>query len=124
MIGIFIIAVLRIGWKRLYPTTGIWASVVRFYAAVHLMNAHLVSKPSLFFDPDTAIQHSDRKKAMDKCGDLPKSARDRYRELKDISESIRYVVGFTFLPAHREKVNENLEWLDRLIAPWVKRNLV
>src|ERR1700739_2299514 len=76
------------------PDDNEWACVVRFYAAVHLMNTYLIDKSQVRFDPASA-EHTERKKAMDRCPEL-RDAPKRYRQLKDISESVRYDAGFKY----------------------------
>ena len=38
-----------------------WSCVVRFYAALHLINAYLIDKGSIRFDPSSS-EHQERKK--------------------------------------------------------------
>jgi hypothetical protein len=61
-----------------------WSCVVRFYAALHLINAYLIDKKNVRFDPKTAA-HVERKRAMERCPEL-RDAPHRFRELKDMSE--------------------------------------
>lgn len=70
-----------------------WACVARFYAALHLINAYLLSKSNLRFNPG-ATEHQDRKSAMARCPEL-RDAPDKYRLLKDLSEAIRYNVSIS-----------------------------
>jgi hypothetical protein len=67
-----------------------------FYAAVHLVNAHLVQKTNVSFDPKAApAAHQTRSEAMRRCPELGK-ATVKYRELKDLSEAVRYDAGYVF----------------------------
>jgi hypothetical protein len=88
-----------------------WSSVVRFYAALHLINAYLVDKSNLRFDP-TSSEHKERRTALERCPEL-RDAPDKYRRLKDFSESVRYNVGFEYTQAHNEIA---MGWLDKIIA--------
>src|SRR5438046_992159 len=71
-----------------------WRCVVLFYAALHLMSAYLAEKQNVRFDPSSAVHHT-RAKALAKCSELRESP-EKYRQLKDISESVRYDAGYTF----------------------------
>jgi len=105
----------------LMPGDGDWSCVVLFYAAVHLVTAYLVMKSNVALDPSSAV-HPQRKKAMDNCPEL-KDSRDKYRQLKDLSESIRYDPGFDFLPQHFSHAQS---WFGRIVSivePKVKRQL-
>lgn len=69
------------------PDDVAWNWVVRFYAALHLMNTYLIDKHNVPSDPSVTA-HTDRKRAMDRCPELP-DAPQRYRGLKEMSEWIR-----------------------------------
>ncbi len=88
-----------------------WSSVARFYAAVHLMNAYLIDKSQVRFDPSSA-EHTERRRAMDRCPEL-RDAPKRYRQLKDISESVRYDAGFRYTDENDKDVKS---YLDRIVA--------
>jgi hypothetical protein len=49
--------------ESLVPDALPWACVLRFYAALHLINAYLVDKGNIRFDPG-ATEHKERKQAM------------------------------------------------------------
>src|SRR5579883_2580186 len=82
------------------PDDRAWSCVIRFYAALHLINAYLIEKSQLQFDP-ASTEHKERKKAMDDCPEL-REAPKRYRQLKDLSESVRYDAGFTYTDQHHK----------------------
>ena len=92
-----------------------WACVVRFYAVVHLVNAYLIDKPQLHFDP-ASTEHVERRKAMDQCPELRDAPR-RYRELKDMSEAIRYDAGFKYGPEHDKNAKANLRKIAAVVEP-------
>src|ERR1700681_4890545 len=71
-----------------------WACVLRFYAALHLINAYLIDKGNIRFDPDST-EHKERKQAMARCPEL-RDAPEKYRRLKDLSEDVRYKVNYVF----------------------------
>jgi hypothetical protein len=98
-----------------------WAVVVMFYAAVHLMTAYLIMKSNVSLDPSSAV-HPERKKAMDLCPEL-KDSRDRYRQLKDLSESVRYDPGFRFGPQHLVQAKAHLARIVAIVEPKVKKRL-
>ena len=65
------------------PGDRAWSCVVRFYAAVHLLNAYLIDKERVRFDPGSA-EHPERKKAMNQCPEL-RDAPKRYRHLRTLA---------------------------------------
>lgn len=88
-----------------------WTCVVRFYAAVQLINAYLIDRSHVRFEPASA-EHTERRKAMDRCPELREAPR-RYRQLKDISESVRYDAGFHYTAEHHKDVKAHL---DKIVA--------
>ena len=88
-----------------------WSCVVRFYAALHLMNAYLVGKNNVRLKPG-ATDHQERKAVMAQCPEL-RDAPDRYRRLKDLSELVRYNVEFVYAEDDRE---DAIAWLDKIVA--------
>ena len=88
-----------------------WSCVVRFYAALHLMNAYLVNKPNIRFDPEST-EHKARTHAMGQCPEL-RDAPQKYRNLKNLSESVRYDVNYEFADEDREN---SIAWLDKIVA--------
>jgi hypothetical protein len=98
-----------------------WACVVLFYAAVHLMTAYLVMKHNVALDPSSAV-HPERKKAMDRCPEL-KDSRDRYRQPKDLSESVRHDPGFVFGAQQLVNAKSYFGRIVGIVEPKVKRLL-
>ena len=88
-----------------------WGCVVRFYAALHLMNAYLVDKSNVRLKSG-ATEHKERKAAMAQCPEL-RDAPDKYRRLKDLSELVRYNVEFEYAEEHRE---DAIAWLEKIVA--------
>jgi hypothetical protein len=88
-----------------------WGCVVRFYAALHLTNAYLIDKHNIHFDPD-ATEHKARAAAMARCPEL-RDAPEKYRNLKNLSELIRYDVKYEHEDAYREK---SIAWLAKIVA--------
>ncbi len=101
------------------PDEKAWTCVVRFYAAVHLMNTYLIDKSHIRLDPASA-EHTERKKAMDRCPEL-RDAPKRYRQLKDISESVRYDAGFQYTDDHHKDVKANLDKIIAIVEPKIKK---
>ncbi len=94
-----------------FPSHRGWTCVVRFYAALHLMNAYLVDKQNLRFDPEST-EHKARTHAMTLCPEL-RDAPQKYRHLKNLSEAVRYDVRYAFADEDREK---SIAWLEKVIA--------
>lgn len=63
---------------------------MRFYAALHLLQAYLLSKHHRF----EARRHNDRWKAIRDSPELKQNFHRAYRRLQDVSEQIRYEAGF------------------------------
>jgi hypothetical protein len=101
------------------PNDKAWSCVVRFYAALHLLNAYLIDKPQVRFDPGST-EHTERKKAIDHCPEL-RDAPKRYRQLKDISESVRYDAGFTYTDEHQKIVQAHLDKIIGIVDPKIKK---
>jgi hypothetical protein len=94
-----------------FPASRGWNCVVRFYAALHLMNAYLIDKQNIAFDPEST-EHKERTHAMAQCPEL-RDAPKKYRWLKGLSESIRYDVNFEYSDGDREN---SIAWLDKIAA--------
>lgn len=78
-----------------------WSIVIRFYAALQLMNAYLLEKKNVGLKLDDTA-HEQRKAAMVKCPEL-REAPQKYRMLKALSEGVRYDPEFVCTPHHREE---------------------
>jgi hypothetical protein len=98
-----------------------WVCVAMFYAALHLMTAYLVMKKNVAFDPGAGA-HPDRRKAMDACPEL-KESRTKYRELKDLSEAVRYDPGFVFAASHLTDAKAHLQKCVAIVEPKLRRLL-
>lgn len=94
-----------------FPNHRGWCCVIRFYAALHLMNAYLVDKRSLGFDPEST-EHKARTHAMARCPEL-RDAPKSYRNLKNLSEEVRYEVNYEYAHADRE---DAIAWLAKIAA--------
>jgi len=67
-----------------------WRIVIQFYAAMHLLQAYLLTKNKRFH----AIRHYDRSQAIRTSPELKRPFPERYRMLHNISEQVRYDPGF------------------------------
>ena len=97
--------------ERQFPAHRGWNCVVRFYAALHLMNAYLIDKQNLRFDPEST-EHKERNYAMAQSPEL-RDAREKYRWLKNLSESVRYDVRYEYADEDRENA---IAWLEKIVA--------
>src|SRR5437879_3756044 len=97
------------------PEDSDWSCVVMFYAALHLMTAYLAAKHKVSFDP-TESGHPERKRAMEKCPELRDSPL-RYRNLKDVSEQVRYDPDFVFAAHHLEQARGHLNKITGIVEP-------
>ena len=64
--------------------------------------------------------HAERKRAMDRCPELRDTPK-RYRQLKDISESVRYDAGFKYSDEHHKGVKINLDRIIAIVVPKVNK---
>jgi hypothetical protein len=107
--------------QKSLPADSDWSCVVMFYAALHLITAYLAIKQNVSFDPSKS-GHPDRKKAMERCPELRDSPL-RYRNLKDISEQVRYDPGFVFGKHHLELARGHLSKIASIVEPKLKKLL-
>src|SRR5262245_57387844 len=87
--------------EQTLPDQKQWSCVVLFYATLHLLNAYLIDKKQISLAP-SSTEHAERKKAMNRCPEL-RDAPKKYRQLKDLSESVRYDAGFKYTDAHHQQ---------------------
>jgi len=94
-----------------------WEIVVRFYAALHLVQAYLVDK-GLDGPPEN---HGQRSKAIRDNTELSQGRGRAFRtvfdRLKSVSEQVRYDAGFTATTADIEKSRTDLATADAFIRP-------
>src|SRR5207237_10455353 len=107
--------------KASFPRDQDWTCGVMFYATMHLMTAYLITKSNVTLDPSSAVP-PERKKAMDRCPEL-KDSRDKYRQLKDLSEAVRYDPGFVFGPQHLVQANAHLARVVAIVEPKLAKRL-
>jgi len=96
-----------------------WACVARFYAALHLVNAYLVDKGNVNFDPEST-EHKERKQAMAQCPEL-RDAPQKYRRLKDLSEEVRYLADVTFTDQHDAASKSLLAKIVAIVEPKLRK---
>jgi hypothetical protein len=97
-----------------------WACVVRFYAIMHLTQAYLCTKKDRSLHAFS--RHEDRSTAIARCPEL-KAMKVPYRELKDISENIRYVAGFDYDATTHQETVVAVEKIETLLLPKVRRQI-
>jgi hypothetical protein len=102
-----------------FPDETAWSCVVRFYAALHLINAYLIDKKNVRLDPKTAA-HVERKRAMERCPEL-RDAPHRFRELKDMSERVRYDAGFDYTPEFHRISKAFLDKIISIVEPKLRK---
>jgi hypothetical protein len=103
------------------PNDKDWVSVFLFYAAVHLMNAYLLTKRNVVFDPKKA-EHTSRWQAIMQCPEI-RHARADYRDLKDLSEAVRYDVGYVFGTQDLQNAKAHFDKVVSVVLPKLKRIL-
>jgi len=102
-----------------FPNQAEWSCVVRFYAALHLVNAYLIDKRNVRLNP-AATAHADRRKALENCPEL-RDAPKKYRELKDMSERVRYDASFNYTSDLHEKSKAFLTKIIAIVEPKLKK---
>ena len=105
--------------ENLLPHARGWACVVRFYAALHLVNAYLIDRSNLRFDPEST-EHKERKQAMARCPEL-RDAPEKYRQLKDLSEEVRYKVNLAFSDKDDELAKTLFAKIVAIVEPKLKK---
>lgn len=105
--------------EEAFPDDAAWSCVVRFYAAVHLMNAYLIDKKNVRFDAEAAA-HDERRKAMAKCPEL-REAPAKFRELKDLSERVRYDASYDYTAERHWMPKAFLEKTIAIVEPKLPR---
>lgn len=97
-----------------------WCCVIKFYAALHLVQGYLVTK-NLTEELDT---HGARANEIRKYPELQRGNFPRaYRELKDVSEQVRYDPGFQFTASHDTTAERNFRKVVSVVEPLVKKFL-
>lgn len=91
-----------------------WAIVMRFYAALHIVNSYLVTKDESF----DVHSHSERERLVKKYPELSWESKARpfytaFKELKAVSEQVRYDSRFL---AQSSDVLRSETNLDRVIS--------
>ena len=76
--------------SSLGSSAGDWIVVLRFYAALHLVQSYLTTKHNRF----DAKRHNERWSAIRASPELKQGFKTAYRRLQDVSEQVRYDPGF------------------------------
>ncbi|MSU80738.1 MAG: hypothetical protein EXS16_21950 [Gemmataceae bacterium] len=111
-----------------FPDRADWRCVLRFYAALHLMNAYLIDKSNAYLIDKSNVNlyplnviHDDRRQAMKQCPELRDTPK-RFRELKDLNERVRYDASFIFSETHRQLTVDLLARLAAIVEPKLRRS--
>ena len=96
-----------------------WSIVIRFYAALQLLNAYLLEKRNVSLDL-SATAHEGRKHAMMKCPELRDAPRN-YRALKELSKDVRYNPEFEFTVKHRDDAKKLFAKIVGIVDPKIKK---
>lgn len=82
-----------------------WTIVLRFYSAMHRLEAYMLTKPSRF----QAKTHAERWRAITQSPELKKQFQIAYKRLHNTSEQVRYEAGFTPRPNDYENALRDLD---------------
>lgn len=98
-----------------------WVLVMRFYAALHITQAYLLTKNERF----EARRHHEREKAIRASPELNKTPKFRtaYRWLQDTSEQARYDPGLQIPESYFERSEEYLATVRSFLQSKVDRYL-
>lgn len=104
----------------LNQSLGDWSIVLRFYVALHVLQAYLITK-SLRFE---AKRHGDRLRAIRDSPELCSNFEKAYRRLQDVSEQVRYDPGFMARETDVKQSDSDLQtvhsFLDAKIARYIQ----
>jgi hypothetical protein len=97
-----------------------WLVVIRFYIALHTLQAYLITKNVRF----EAKRHGERLRAIRESPELRVHVEKAYRRLQDVSEQVRYDPGFRARPLDLQQSESDLRTvhlvLDAKISRYVK----
>lgn len=98
-----------------------WEIVVRFYSALHLVQAYFCTKNQRF----EAARHAERWSAIRASPELTKSKSFMvaYRQLQDVSEQVRYDAGFVARSEDVATARTNLGHVESMLRGKVERTL-
>jgi hypothetical protein len=71
----------------------------------------LIDKPNARFNP-VSTEHKERKAVLERCPELREAPR-MYRQLKDLSELVRYNAWYEFTESDRQR---STAWLAKIVA--------
>lgn len=98
-----------------------WEIVIRFYSALHLTQAYMVTKNIRF----EASRHNERWQAINASPELTKGKRFpmAYGMLQSVSEQVRYDPGFIARPKHFQDARDNLRTVQSFLNAKVTKYL-
>ena len=107
--------------KALSSTFPDWELVFRFYAAVHIAQAYLLTKGERY----EASNHRERWEALKACPELVRTPRflASYKMLREISEQVRYVPAFVPRPEDYDEASKSQDLVERTLGYRVQRAL-
>lgn len=95
-----------------------WCAVVRFYSALHLVDAYLTTK----FLPHKTVSHFDRQQALRRYPECARFER-AYRRLQQLSEEVRYEPLFVYNAGHHAEARRLHAKVTAVVEPWVQELL-
>jgi len=109
-------------YEQAFPNDPAWAVVLRFYAALHLTQAYLLTKAQRFH----ATDHGGMWRAIRAAPELRQDFRDAYSALRTASELVRYDPAFAASAQHLADATANLGVVDRVLTgklqAWLAKN--
>jgi hypothetical protein len=96
-----------------------WAIVMRFYVALHTLQAYLITKDVRF----EAKRHGERLRAIRESPELRVHFEKAYRRLQDVSEQVRYDPGFKARPVDLQQSQSDLGTVHTLLDTKIARYL-
>ena len=88
-----------------------WEIVFLFYAGLHLTDAYLATKAARF----AATNHSERKRAIKACRELPDRFRAAYESLQELSTSVRYEPRYVPRMVDHDSAKSHLKTVEQFL---------
>jgi hypothetical protein len=104
-------------YAQTFEADAAWTIVFRFYAALHLTQAYLLAKGIPRFE---ASSHAERDRAIRDATELTRRFSCDYRDLKNLSESVRYDPDFVATPNDHQNAQAWLGVVESIVKPKLK----
>jgi hypothetical protein len=104
--------------ESLSPSDDGWHIVTMFYAALHLVDAYLSTKPD-WLPPQS---HSDRRSSLIQYPEM-KRLGNSYRELQNVSEDVRYSADYVYETEMTREVKRDFHRVIAVIEPLLLKKL-